>query len=689
MSEHRYKAYISYSHADEHWAAWLQRALETYRVPGRLHSSYPDQVLPRRLAPVFRDREDLSSAYNLSDSLLEALRCSEALIVVCSPTAAKSKWVNEEIRQFNKLGRADRIFCLIVDGDPGDQSGSRACFPAALFEEQEDLNAEPLAADAREHADGKNLARLKLVAALLGVRLDELRRRDLKRRRRWQMTGGLAALAALALSVITALSVMSRQQERENAERMAAFVVELGEDLQTDIDLDTLGKISARAMDYLQRLDPASLTPETSIKVGQALRQLGHVSLGQGKLPEALHAYRRSLELFEEMAENHPESQDVLFEKAQAEFYIGDYYFKQKDLEQAREPWQRYLVGSQSLLAVDPANPRWLLEVSYGTMNLLLLRVVSGEPADRKLLDSSDRAVELARQTLEALPDDAEAISHYSNTLAWAADAELLACNLSAALAYRKENLSMASAASRANPASNHLRERSAYAHAGVAMVQIDLGNIGESERHRRSSLEILIDLAVRDPSNELIADEIAAGRRLLAVLLANTRREEAASELMNQVKQHFEPLPPIENLTEFKLNDYTDFMLQYADFAMRMGNEIQARSLLTQPREIILHRLSSGKHTRKTRNQATFLRYLSFELNQQDLAAEYPSLQAAEPDISGEYQHCHDADLGARLGVVEADAQLIRRQVTYLDGRNYRNPGYIRFCERHQVCTE
>ena len=32
----RYKAFISYSHRDKDWSAWLQRALEGYRIPGRL-----------------------------------------------------------------------------------------------------------------------------------------------------------------------------------------------------------------------------------------------------------------------------------------------------------------------------------------------------------------------------------------------------------------------------------------------------------------------------------------------------------------------------------------------------------------------------------------------------------------------------------------------------------------------------
>jgi len=29
----KYRAFISYSHADEQWATWLHKAIETYRVP--------------------------------------------------------------------------------------------------------------------------------------------------------------------------------------------------------------------------------------------------------------------------------------------------------------------------------------------------------------------------------------------------------------------------------------------------------------------------------------------------------------------------------------------------------------------------------------------------------------------------------------------------------------------------------
>src|SRR5262249_22387779 len=130
-AEFRYKAFISYSHKDERWAVWLHRAIERYRTPKRLVGrDAPNGKGPARLAPVFRDRDELSTASNLGRVVTEALEQAAALVVVCSPSAAKSRWVNEEIRTFRRLGRGARIFCLIVDGDPSGPAELQ-CFPSA------------------------------------------------------------------------------------------------------------------------------------------------------------------------------------------------------------------------------------------------------------------------------------------------------------------------------------------------------------------------------------------------------------------------------------------------------------------------------------------------------------------------------------------------------------------------------
>ena len=88
-----YRAFISYAHADHEWAVWLHKALEHYRVPRRLAGA---EKL-RRLGKMFRDEEELGAAPELGPKIDAALKSSDVLVVVCSPRAAASKWVNQEI----------------------------------------------------------------------------------------------------------------------------------------------------------------------------------------------------------------------------------------------------------------------------------------------------------------------------------------------------------------------------------------------------------------------------------------------------------------------------------------------------------------------------------------------------------------------------------------------------------------
>ena len=187
--EYKYKAFISYSHEDEKWAAWLHKALETYRVPKHLVGQRTRLgTVPERIAPIFRDRDELATATSLGDVLTQALRDSACQIVICSPSAARSRWTNEEILTYKRLGRSDRIFSLIVDGEPGasadPETAAQECFPPALRHEigadgeLTDEPVEPIAADARKGKDNKQNAKLKLIAGLLGIGFDALKQRE-------------------------------------------------------------------------------------------------------------------------------------------------------------------------------------------------------------------------------------------------------------------------------------------------------------------------------------------------------------------------------------------------------------------------------------------------------------------------------------------------------------------------------
>lgn len=230
---YEYAAFISYRHVepDRAWAKWLHGALETYRVPGKLAR---EQGLPRRVGRVFRDEEELPASADLSSEIDRALAGSRFLIVICSPATPQSAWVNQEVLRFRQLGRHDRILAMLVEGEPGES------FPQALVEirrkvvdaagqvGEEIESVEPLAADVRSSRQEplrylRRMARLRFLACLLGVKFDDLRRREQERQVRWLTLGG--AVLAVLLAVVGWLALFAFSQRNEaRAQRRDAQV---------------------------------------------------------------------------------------------------------------------------------------------------------------------------------------------------------------------------------------------------------------------------------------------------------------------------------------------------------------------------------------------------------------------------------------------------------------------------------
>lgn len=107
-----YYAFISYKSEDVEWAIWLQHELEHYHLPASFNGRTD---IRQELRPVFRDIDELAAG-NLPEQIKRALENSQNLIVVCSPQAAASPWVNQEVQTFIALGRTNRIFPFIVEG---------------------------------------------------------------------------------------------------------------------------------------------------------------------------------------------------------------------------------------------------------------------------------------------------------------------------------------------------------------------------------------------------------------------------------------------------------------------------------------------------------------------------------------------------------------------------------------------
>ena len=302
----RYSAFISYNHKDRRWAAWLHRELERYRLPQALVGSQsPLGPLERRLPPVFQDREELAASTNLANSVREALSEAATLIVICSRNGAASRWVNEEVRTFAALGRADRIQCLLVPeaGEEPEVAVSQSeLFPPVLLE----LGDEPLAADARKSGDGKRNAFLKLLAGLIGVQYDELRQREqVRRQKRLLVLAGAASVGFLIMAGLAAFALVSRAQavrERDVARQKTVTAQRTTEFVKSLFEVADPQEAKGEQITVVDALDRGArqlegeLSNEPDVKA-ELVTTLSEVYMGLGSFRRADDLIRGSLSL--------------------------------------------------------------------------------------------------------------------------------------------------------------------------------------------------------------------------------------------------------------------------------------------------------------------------------------------------------------------------------------------------------
>ncbi len=323
----RYKAFLSYAHADGAAANKLHRKLERFRIDpafmGRVTNVGP---IPSTLRPVFRDRHDFTAGEQLAAATVEALDQSAALLVVCSSVAATRPAVNEEVRLF-KWRHPDRpIIPIIIEGSPP------TCFPLALRYEVDrdghvsDRPITVLAPDTRQSGDGLDLAISKVVARLLGVPPDEVYRRAERDRRRADRIRVLLGTVALSITLAGGFFAWQSHEKQRTLAEIETLVsrytsistVRAGEgnarDLKDAITAIAQGSATddrlKRAMQHLKAGKPElaepllqSVAEDKEARVAKdrhdasaAYRHLGAIA-GLGDPSRALIAYEKALNL--------------------------------------------------------------------------------------------------------------------------------------------------------------------------------------------------------------------------------------------------------------------------------------------------------------------------------------------------------------------------------------------------------
>jgi tetratricopeptide (TPR) repeat protein len=453
----RYYAFLSYSHKDKDLADWLHRELERFRVPSSIAGKLTSNgVVPKRLTPVFRDQHELSASVDLAEDIKAALAASQFLIVLCSPSAAKSRWTNAEIESFKRTRPEGCVLAAVAEGEPfaSDMPGreDEECFPPALRYKYDrrgrptSRRAEPLAADFRDAGDGRRVAFLKLVAGMLGVGLDELVQRETTRRHRqlaFLAAGSLAGMAVTSTLAVTAIQARdSAREQRKEAEGLISFM--LG-DLKDKLDpigrLDALDGVGAKVLDYYQKQNTSELSDSSLMQRSSALSLMAGVANSRGDLNGAMRLYRAALAGTSEAIRRKPNDPQRIFDHAQNVFYIGDIALRRGQEQAAEAAFRDYKTLSQREVALDPNNMKWRVEVQSADANLGVMLF------NQRRYAEASKQLEQALQGMDAFatadPQNMDYQKSLVEALAWVADSHLAEGKLGAALADRQRDVAL------------------------------------------------------------------------------------------------------------------------------------------------------------------------------------------------------------------------------------------------------
>ncbi len=217
-----FDAFLSYSHAgDGRLAPALQRAMQRLAKPW----------YRARALRVFRDESALSANPHLWSSIQDALDESDWFVLLASPEAAASEWVDRELRHWLATKRADRILAAVTDGTwQWDNREHRLLGTAVPTAIREVFSDEPRHVDLRWARVDTDLdlrsSRFRDVAAQLaapvhGIAKDDLESEDVRLHRHARRLARGAG-TVLVLLVVLSLSLGAFAWQQRGQARSAA-----------------------------------------------------------------------------------------------------------------------------------------------------------------------------------------------------------------------------------------------------------------------------------------------------------------------------------------------------------------------------------------------------------------------------------------------------------------------------------
>ncbi len=343
-----------------------------------------------------------------------------------------------------------------------------------------------------------------------------------------------------------ALARADAQRRQEQAEALLTFM--LG-DFRTELKkvgrLSLLDSVGEKALAYFASLDPRDLTDTALARQAKALTQIGETRIDQARFPEADAAFATAYQRAATLAARHPRNGDMLFERAQAEYWIGFIARRRGNFTLSREWLVRYRDSALALVALEGTKARAQSELVYGHHNLAVLDYDRGQLA-------AARAGFLAElPAINALiagqPDDTTLRFRLADIASWLGLIAERDGQLTEAVARFSEMSTRVAALAAAEPTNARWREKLAESILAVANLHAVTGRATEAIAGYERGGQLLDALLSEDPKNQQ-RNLRALARRLRQAAVALHTDLASAGPLLDEARDRLTALVATES---------------------------------------------------------------------------------------------------------------------------------------------
>jgi serine/threonine-protein kinase len=245
---------------------------------------------------------------------------------------------------------------------------------------------------------------------------------------------------------------------------------------------------------------------------------------------EGLEAYRRAIELWEQLARKSPGT-DAAVGLARTLYFLGYCHISGGQLDEALRVFQRALEIRERLTRDHPEVPQYRVDLAA------TLRIVGGchslSGRSALALEAYRKAQALLERQIEADPADLESRSSLAIIINNMGINQLDQRRLDKALLFFQRNVAIHKELVEADPTNARYREMLAYAHGNIGLAQFMSARYDEALQPYRDALALHEALALAYPGRPLFQQDLIRIHALLAQTRTAARRtSEALADL-------------------------------------------------------------------------------------------------------------------------------------------------------------